>query len=129
MQMEVQKQLHEQLEVQRTLQLRIEEHARYLQKIFEEQQKAGIALISPPTLSSLADQCQDSEMPAFFSVSWCITSHPHPAESKSDSSSPLSSKHKATDGNDSEPQVCSKRLCLEEKQESGSDETVAGNAV
>lgn len=129
MQMEVQKQLHEQLEVQRTLQLRIEEHARYLQKIFEEQQKAGIALISPPTLSSLADQCQDSEMRPSSPSAGASHPYPHPAESKSDSSSPLSSKHKATDGNDSEPQVCSKRLCLEEKQESGSDETVAGNAV
>jgi hypothetical protein len=100
-----------------------------LQKIFEEQQKAGIALISPPTLSSLADQCQDSEMLPSSPSAGASHPHPHPAESKSDSSSPLSSKHKATDGNDSEPQVCSKRLCLEEKQESGSDETVAGNAV
>jgi hypothetical protein len=94
-----------------------------------EQQKAGIALISPPTLSSLADQCQDSEMPPSSPSAGASHPHPHPAESKSDSSSPLSSKHKATDGNDSEPQVCSKRLRLEEKQESGSDETVAGNAV
>lgn len=41
LQMEVQKQLHEQLETQRNLQLRIEEHGRYLQKMFEEQTKAG----------------------------------------------------------------------------------------
>ncbi|KAM4102438.1 hypothetical protein ACB094_05G222600 [Castanea mollissima] len=127
MQIEVQKQLHEQLEVQRALQLRIEEHARYLQKILEEQQESGIALISPPTLSLLANTHQDSEMqPSSPSAG---ASPPHPAESKSDSSSPLSSKHKVTDSSDSKPQVCSKRLRLEEKQESCLDETVAGNAV
>lgn len=127
MQIEVQKQLHEQLEVQRALQLRIEEHARYLQKILEEQQKAGIALISPPTSSSLANPHQDSEMQPSSPSAGAST--PDPAESKSDSSSPLSSKHKVTDSSDSMPQVCSKRLRLEEKQESCSDETVAGNAV
>eukprot|EP01018_Ginkgo_biloba_P025057 Gb_38388 [translate_table: standard] len=41
LQMEVQKRLHEQLETQRNLQLRIEEHGKYLQKMFEEQTKAG----------------------------------------------------------------------------------------
>ncbi|KAI5079852.1 hypothetical protein GOP47_0005331 [Adiantum capillus-veneris] len=41
MQMEVQKQLHEQIETQQSLQCRIEEHGRYLQQILEEQLKAG----------------------------------------------------------------------------------------
>ncbi|MFS7983086.1 putative MYB-CC type transcription factor, LHEQLE-containing domain-containing protein [Helianthus anomalus] len=37
--MEVQKQLHEQLEIQRHLQLRIEEQGKYLQMMFEQQRK------------------------------------------------------------------------------------------
>ncbi|CAK8569741.1 unnamed protein product [Lathyrus sativus] len=37
--MEVQKRLHEQLEVQRQLQLRIEAQGKYLKKIIEEQQR------------------------------------------------------------------------------------------
>ncbi|CAE5960278.1 unnamed protein product [Arabidopsis arenosa] len=40
MQMEVQKQLHEQLEVERSLQLRIEKHPKCLEKILEEQHKS-----------------------------------------------------------------------------------------
>ncbi|KAD4583989.1 hypothetical protein E3N88_21590 [Mikania micrantha] len=39
LQMEVQKQLHEQLEIQRNLQLRIEEQGKYLQMMFEQQRK------------------------------------------------------------------------------------------
>ncbi|XP_023636842.1 protein PHR1-LIKE 1 isoform X2 [Capsella rubella] len=39
LQMEVQKRLHEQLEIQRTLQLQIEKQGRYLQMMFEKQQK------------------------------------------------------------------------------------------
>eukprot|EP00898_Chlorokybus_atmophyticus_P003981 jgi/Chlat1/4584/Chrsp290S04350 len=41
MQMEVQKRLHEQLEVQRQIQLRIEAQGKYLQRIIEEQRRAG----------------------------------------------------------------------------------------
>ncbi|CAM6012141.1 unnamed protein product [Sphagnum balticum] len=41
MQLEVQKRLHEQLEVQRHLQLRIAAQAKYLSKILEEQQQQG----------------------------------------------------------------------------------------
>ncbi|GLT72223.1 hypothetical protein SLA2020_441770 [Shorea laevis] len=127
MQMEVQKQLHEQLEVQRALQLRIEEHARYLQKILDEQQKAGIALISPQTLSSLPNPCEDPELrPSSPSAG---ASPPHPAESKTDSSSPLPAKNKASDSSDLKPQLSSKRLRPEEKQESGSEKTAVGDVV
>lgn len=41
LQMDVQKKLHEQLETQRTLQLQIEEYSKRLQKMLEEQEKAG----------------------------------------------------------------------------------------
>ncbi|KAJ6915681.1 hypothetical protein NC652_018362 [Populus alba x Populus x berolinensis] len=116
MQMEVQKQLHEQLEVQRTLQLRIEEHARYLQKIIE-QQNAGSALLSPKSLSSSTNPPKDSELPP-----------PSPAavaEAKTDLSSPLpSSKHKAADTDDFEKQTSEKRIRLEEKSESASEDAV-----
>ncbi|KAG2317913.1 hypothetical protein Bca52824_021035 [Brassica carinata] len=55
--MEVQKQLHEQLEVQRVLQLRIEEHAKYLEKMLEEQRKAGrLFSSSSQTLLSPSDE-------------------------------------------------------------------------
>ncbi|KAM0941918.1 putative transcription factor MYB-HB-like family [Dioscorea sansibarensis] len=44
-QMALQKQLHEQLEIQRNLQLRIEEQGRYLQMMFEKQQKMGLEMM------------------------------------------------------------------------------------
>ncbi|XP_021819954.1 myb family transcription factor PHL6 [Prunus avium] len=115
MQMEVQKQLHEQLEVQRALQLRIEDHAKYLQKILEEQQKAGSALLSPQALSSLTtNSIQEPEQQPSSSAGVSPT---QPAES--DSSSPLSLKHKATDSSDSEPPACTKKQRLEEKPDEG----------
>jgi hypothetical protein len=72
MQIEVQKQLHEQLKVQKSLQLLIEQHGESLRKLLEAQEKTVAPLIpasaSPPRL----------------------------AESKTDSSSSLLSKHKAS---------------------------------
>ncbi|KAM7264388.1 hypothetical protein ACFE04_002071 [Oxalis oulophora] len=51
MQMEVQKQLHEQLE----------EHAKYLRKILEEQQKAGSSLILTSNIPSISSPCKAGE--------------------------------------------------------------------
>ncbi|XP_050381035.1 myb family transcription factor PHL6 isoform X2 [Argentina anserina] len=111
MQMEVQKQLHEQLEVQRSLQLRIEEHAKYLEKILGEQQKAGSALFSSQALSSLTtNSVKDSEQQS--SPSACVSAS---LPAVSDSSSPLSLKHKAADHSDSEAQACTKTLQTEVK--------------
>ncbi|KAK9282018.1 hypothetical protein L1049_004929 [Liquidambar formosana] len=127
MQMEVQKQLHEQLEVQRALQLRIEEHARYLQKILEEQQKAGSALLSPRSLSTLINPHPDSELrPSSPSAG---ASPLQPAESKTDSSSPLPSKHKATDSSNAEQQEGHKRLRVEAKAGSALEQTLVENPV
>uniref|UniRef100_A0A0A9EAI9 MYB-CC type transcription factor LHEQLE-containing domain-containing protein n=1 Tax=Arundo donax TaxID=35708 RepID=A0A0A9EAI9_ARUDO len=56
--MEVQKRLHEQLEVQRQLQLRIEAQGKYLQKIIEEQQRFTGAGASRATSN---EQLADSE--------------------------------------------------------------------
>ncbi|KAF3966770.1 hypothetical protein CMV_009161 [Castanea mollissima] len=73
MQVEVQMQLHEQLKVQKSLQLLIEQHGEYLKKLLEEQEKVGAPLI-----------------PAHASP-------PRQVESKTDSSSSSLSKHKPSD--------------------------------
>ncbi|XP_038716680.1 myb family transcription factor PHL6-like isoform X2 [Tripterygium wilfordii] len=127
MQMEVQKQLHEQLEVQRALQLRIEEHARYLQKIMEEQHKVGSTLVPSQSSPSLTNTSEDSGLrPTSPSAN---PSPQQPAESKTDSSSPLPLKNKAFDSSDSESQACLKKIRLEDKQESDEDEAVVENPV
>ncbi|XP_059639950.1 myb family transcription factor PHL6 [Cornus florida] len=120
MQIEVQKQLHEQLEVQRTLQLRIEEHAKYLQKILEEQQKAGSGLVSPHNLTWLKSSQPNSELQPLSPLPGASSCQA--AGSKTDSSSPLPPKHKATENSDSEQQPSEKRPRLEAKQESVSEE-------
>ncbi|TXG74492.1 hypothetical protein EZV62_003071 [Acer yangbiense] len=112
--------LRMQMEVQRALQLRIEEHARYLQKILEEQQKAGSALIPPQSLSSVTSLSKDSES----EVQPTSPSASALDEFKTDSSSSLPSKHKANHDSDSKPDACSKRIRLEDKPETTSDDAL-----
>ncbi|KAJ8751211.1 hypothetical protein K2173_016392 [Erythroxylum novogranatense] len=137
MQMEVQKQLHEQLEVQRALQLRIEEHASYLQKIVEEQQKAGIDLLSPRTSSSssltptnLSCQHHHELPPESTSVSLkpqedsnkvleCSEPHPPPTLLKHKGSRSLSGDIIEHD-EQQEQEVCQKKMRVEEKPENSS---------
>ncbi|KAK9152280.1 hypothetical protein Syun_010589 [Stephania yunnanensis] len=63
--MEVQKRLHEQLEVQRQLQLRIEAQGKYLKKIIEEQQRLSGVLSQTPDSEILApnsgEDCTESK--------------------------------------------------------------------
>ena len=108
-------------QVQRALQLRIEEHARYLQKILEEQQKAGSALIPPQSLSSVTSLSKDSES----EVQPTSPSASALDEFKTDtSSSSLPSKHKANHDSDSKPDACSKRIRLEDNPETTSDDAL-----
>ncbi|KAF3967893.1 hypothetical protein CMV_008150 [Castanea mollissima] len=80
MQVEVQMQLHEQLKVQKSLQLLIEQHGEYLKKLLEEQEK--------PLIPSPA-------------------SPPRQVESKTDSSSSSLSKHKPSDSDSIESEQLS----------------------
>ncbi|RXH76912.1 hypothetical protein DVH24_019800 [Malus domestica] len=87
--MEVQKRLHEQLEVQRQLQMRIEAQGKYLQKIIEEQQKLGGALKASDALPS----AEDKQKPAQF-------------ETKGDAFATPSSPHKKQRVDDGLPDSC-----------------------
>ncbi|XP_010499814.1 PREDICTED: myb family transcription factor PHL6-like [Camelina sativa] len=80
MQMEVQKQLHEQLEVQRVLQLRIEEHAKYLEKMLEEQRKTGRLICSSPSQTVLSPS--DDSIPDSQNMSKTEATSPQPSPSK-----------------------------------------------
>lgn len=113
--------------MQRALQLRIEEHARYLQKILEEQQKAGVVLTCPQKMSSSEDPYPESEL---LPPSPAITaSLPGPAESKYNPGV-LSLKNKASENSSIESHECQqKRIRMDEKAESTSvsDEAVVEN--
>lgn len=61
LQMEVQKRLHEQLETQRALQLQIEKQGRYLQMMFEKQQK-----LEENKSSSSSKQCNGASAEVEF---------------------------------------------------------------
>lgn len=98
------------LQVQRTLQLRIEEHARYLEKMLNEQQKAGSALLSPLSLATVTNACPEVELQPLS----------QPAESKTDSSAQPSSKHKVSDTSNPEQQESQKRPRIESKPQSDS---------
>ncbi|XP_024006907.1 protein PHR1-LIKE 1 isoform X2 [Eutrema salsugineum] len=66
LQMEVQKRLHEQLEIQRSLQLQIEKQGRYLQMMFEKQQKLQESKSSPSDASP--KQCNTTSAEVEFGL-------------------------------------------------------------
>lgn len=115
-------------QLQRMLQLRIEEQARYLQKILEEQQKAGSALNPTLSLSAPTDPpSQNSELQQPSSPSAVVSASQH-SESKTESSSAssLPSKHKANGVgvNECKTESRLKRFRFEDKPESAIDEAV-----
>lgn len=103
-------------QVQRALQLRIEEHARYLQKIFEEQQKAGSALIPSQNLLTVTSLSKDSKVPPSSPSTSLLD------ESKADSPSSVPSKSKGNDEPNTESNGSRKRICLKNKPERTSDD-------
>ncbi|KAJ0242433.1 Myb family transcription factor PHL6 [Hirschfeldia incana] len=112
MQMEVQKQLHEQLEVQHVLQLRIEEHAKYLEKMLEEQRKTG-RLFSPSSSQTLLSP-SDETKPDSQHMSKTETSLPQPSSS--------SAKNIASEAEDDQCESPQKRRRLENNTETEDSE-------
>lgn len=84
MQIELQKQLDEQLKYSKELQLRIEKHGEYLQEIVEEQKKAGKTILVPSQSVSPSNVASSAE------------------EAKDDCISPLPQKQKASDYDEAE---------------------------
>ncbi|XP_076910195.1 protein PHOSPHATE STARVATION RESPONSE 1-like [Bidens hawaiensis] len=61
LQVEVQKKLHEQLEIQKNLQMRIQEQGRYLQMIFEKQCKSGGDQFQPELTNEMSSSLSQPE--------------------------------------------------------------------
>lgn len=96
------------MQVQRLLQLRIEEHAKYLEKMLEEQRKAG-RLISSSSSSQTVLSPSDDSIPDSQNMSKTEASSPQPSSS---------TKNKASETEDKKCESPQKRRRLENNGES-----------